>query len=452
VARGARVTVTRTTSVLYGSFALPLATIGLPLTIYLAPFYAGEIGLSLALLGTAMFVARLADIVVDPLIGTLSDRWRPALGRRKVWLLIGPVLLLGGMTMLFNPPPGIGMGYFLGWLTVMYLGFSATRLPYFAWGGELADDYHARTRIAGTRQTFSVAGLVLSTLVPTIVLARPGATGGDVLAALSVMMLIVMPLLAALVFFRVPEPAPAATERRVDWRAGLRAMRRNPPLRRLLLILFLGFVAETFRQTITVFFARDVIGVPNLGLVYFLYFLAALAAVPFWRWYGQRVGKHRALATGFSMVIATNLAIFLLGPGDVVLFTAMFIGKGLCFAALELMPAAMTADIADVDTAMSRERRMGLFMAAIGVVANLGQAFGQGLSLNLLAAAGYQAAGGNGPDAILWLRILYAVAPTALLVAALWLSLGYPLDARRHERIRQRLATRDARAARTASG
>lgn len=60
----------------YGALALPLSTIGWPLSIYLAPFYAGEIGLPLAALGTAMLLARFADMITDPIIGTLSDRWR----------------------------------------------------------------------------------------------------------------------------------------------------------------------------------------------------------------------------------------------------------------------------------------------------------------------------------------------------------------------------------------
>ena len=40
----------------YGGLALPLSTIGLPLSIYLAPFYAGDLGLPLALIGTAMLL------------------------------------------------------------------------------------------------------------------------------------------------------------------------------------------------------------------------------------------------------------------------------------------------------------------------------------------------------------------------------------------------------------
>lgn len=439
----------RWTTAAYGGLALPLSTIGLPLSIYLAPFYAGEVGLPLAALGTAMLLARFADIVVDPIVGTLTDRWRPRVGRRRVWLLIGVPTLLVGLMRLFNPGPGVGFGYFLFWLAVMYLGFTMTRLPYHAWGGELSHDYHQRTRIAASRQTFSILGLVLSTVVPAFVLARPGATGADVLHALSLMSLALMPLAALLVFLAVPEPAAAAAERHAPLLPSLRLLWRNGPFKRIMIVLLLGFAAETFRQTITVFFARDVVGVPNIGVVYVYYFVAGLLAVPLWRRLGERLGKHRTLALAFVVTVVTNVSLFFVGPGQVALFTVLFVLKGSCFGALELLPAAIVADTADVDTAMSRERRQGVFFAGMGVIVNIGMALGQFLSLNLLGLVGYQAAAGavNGPEQLLWLRVFYALLPSALLACCVWLTWRYPLTAERHARIRRHLDRREKLAA-----
>lgn len=68
----------------YGSLSLPIGTIGLPIAIYLAPLYAGQLDLSLQMIGVAFLFARLSDFITDPLVGVLSDRWRPAIGRRRV--------------------------------------------------------------------------------------------------------------------------------------------------------------------------------------------------------------------------------------------------------------------------------------------------------------------------------------------------------------------------------
>lgn len=427
----------------YGGLAFPLATIGLPLSIYLAPFYAGELHVSLALLGTAMLVARFSDVVTDPLIGILSDRWRPRFGRRRIWVAIGVPLLAGSVWMLFNPPVGAGLAYFLIWLAIVYLAFTATMLPYHAWGGELSTDYAERSRITSVRQLFGIAGLIASTLVPALVLARPGATTADVLHALGLLMLVALPIFGVLLLALVPEGRPVAVTEAFDVRASARMLWRNGPFRRLNIVMLIGYAAETFRITITLFFARDVVGLQNIGTVYVFYFIAGFCGVPFWLWLSNRIGKHRALAVAFVLVAVTSLALFFVSYGDTTLFTVLFIAKGFCFGALELLPSSMFADVADVDTAMSRERRQGLIFAVSQMVNKIGQALGQGLSLNLLALVGFQASGGSPPDALFWLRILYCVLPAAVLLTAIWLLLRYPLTAARHARLRGALERRD---------
>jgi Na+/melibiose symporter-like transporter len=156
----------------------------------------------------------------------------------------------------------------------------------------------------------------------------------------------------------------------------------------------------------------------------------------------------------FLIVIGTNSAIFFLEPGQVTAFTLLFVAKGFCFGALELLPAAMIADTVDVDVARTRQWRQGLFFAMVGILIKLGQAIGQGLSLNLLAAVGYNAAGNNSPAAIESLRLLYCIFPSAFLIVSIALVARYPLTAARHARLRAGIERRDAalkRAARTAA-
>jgi glycoside/pentoside/hexuronide:cation symporter, GPH family len=430
----------------YGSLALPLATIGLPLSIYLAPFYSGELGVPLGLLGLAMVLARLSDVVTDPLIGLASDRWRTRFGRRRIWLPPGVAVLMLGVWMLFNPPEGAGSVHFVVWISVVYVGFTLTQLPYSAWGGELSGDYHERTRIVSVRQAFGLLGLIVATILPAIVLGRSGATAGDVLATLSWSTLILLPLFGVIVMVFVPEPPPPTSIHSEPklWE-GMKIALSNGSFRLIVAALFLGYVAETFRITITLFFARDAIGVPNIGVIYVYYFLTGLAAVPVWAWLAKKLGKHKALALAFSIVVTTNIAVFFLHHGQVGLFTIIFLAKGFCFGALELLPAALVADVVDVDTARSRQKRQGLFFAFITMTNKIGQAIGQGLSLMLLGAIGYKASGGNGPEAIEQMKALYGILPALVLAPGVLIMLGYRLDAARHGRIAAALARREGR-------
>lgn len=429
----------------YGSLALPLSTIGLPLSIYLAPFYAGELGLPLAVLGLAMVIARMSDVVIDPFIGMASDNIRTRFGRRRIWIPLGIGILVLGVWNLFNPSPPVDVVYFVSWITVVYLGFTLAQLPYQAWGGELAQDYHGRTQVASVRQAFGLLGLIIATTLPALVLQQKGATAGDVLHALALLMLVMLPLCGAIVFFLVPEPPPMANEKRISFLEGLKIVAKNGPFKAIVLALFLGYVAETFRITITLFFARDAIGVPNIGIIYVFYFITGLVAVPFWGWLAKKIGKHRALAFAFFIVVATNTAVFFLQFGQVNLFTAIFMAKGFCFGALELLPAALVADAVDVDTARSGTRRQGLFFAFVTMTNKFGQAIGQGLSLMLLGAIGYKAAGGNGPDTIAQMKMLYGLGPALLLVPGILIMLRYRLTAKRHDRLAAAITRRESR-------
>jgi glycoside/pentoside/hexuronide:cation symporter, GPH family len=433
------------TTAAYGSLALPLSTIGLPLSIYLAPFYAGELGLPLAVLGLAMVIARMSDVIIDPWIGMASDNIRTRFGRRRIWIPLGIGVLMLGVWFLFNPSPPVGVVYFVAWISIVYLGFTLVQLPYQAWGGEIAQDYHGRTRVASVRQAFGLMGLIVATTLPAIVLQQKGATAGDVLHVLSLLMLVLLPVCGTIVFFFVPEPPPLVNEKRTSFFEGLKIVARNGPFKAIVLALFLGYVAETFRITITLFFARDAIGVPNIGLIYVFYFITGLVAVPFWGWLAKRIGKHKALAFAFGIVVTTNTAVFFLQHGQVALFTAIFMAKGFCFGALELLPAALVADAVDVDTARSGAKRQGLFFAFVTMTNKFGQAIGQGLSLMLLGAIGYKAAGGNGPQAIAHMKMLYGLGPALLLVPGILIMLKYRLTATRHDRLAAAIAQRDAR-------
>ncbi len=430
--------------VIYGSLAMPLSTIGLPVSIYLAPFYAGELGLPLALLGTAMFIARLGDVVTDPLIGMMSDRWRPGIGRRKIWIALGAIVMLIGVVKLFAPTSAIDLPYFIIWLSVVYLGFTMLYLPHEAWGAEISRTYKGRTRLTGTRQLFNLLGLIIATVVPAIILMRPDATAATVLGGMTVFMVVLLPISALLLLFFVPDiTRPQAIERTQPWKESLKLLASNRPFATVAGVLLLANIGETFRITITLFFARDVIGVQNIGMIYVYYFVVALCSVPFWVWFGNRIGKHRALGTALGLLNVTMVFMIFLGQGQVAVFTILFLVKGFCFGSLQFLPSAMIADTIDLDTYRSGDRRQGVFFAISGLGSKIGMAIGQGLSLNLLAFVGFQSAGESGEAALGWLSFFYSILPALFIVPAMLMMFTYKLTPQEHARIKSEIERRD---------
>ena len=160
---------TKKTIYAHGSLGMPLAVIGYPLSIWIPAHYSGGLGISLAVVGTILMLARLTDVVTDPLIGEISDRWRTRIGRRRPWLLIGLPVMMLGTYMLFIPPEDVGILYFLIWLTVFFLGSTMIALPHRAWGAELSPEYHQRSRVTAAREFYILAGLLGAAFVPMII-------------------------------------------------------------------------------------------------------------------------------------------------------------------------------------------------------------------------------------------------------------------------------------------
>lgn len=425
------------TIIAYGSLSLPMGTIGLPIAIYLAPLYAGQLGLSLQMIGLAFLLARVLDFITDPVVGILSDRWRPAIGRRRIWLIIGTIVMMTGVFLLFRPGEGVTIYYFLLAVSLVYLGYTLIGIPYAAWGAELSSNYHIRTRITSSARFFDIAGLIISTLIPAAVLARAGTTSADVMKELSTFILIALPLASALVFFTVPETGSPAVKTPFSLRKSASLLASNGPFARIVIVLLIGTIGEVFRQTITLFFARDVVGVTNIGAIYFYYFLAALLMVPFWLWLAHRIEKHRALTVAFVIIAITNGSMFFLGPGDELAFIALFVIKGACYGPVLMLPPAMIADTVDIDTAKTRDRQQGLFYALSAMIQKLGYALGASLPLIILGAVDYDSSGEASRGALQVLTLCYSIVPGALVLIAAWLTAHYSLTEARHREIRE---------------
>src|SRR5258707_4907219 len=76
--------------------SLPLWALGVAVFVYLPPYFAGHLGVSMTLIGAVWMIVRLVDIPVDVGLAVVMDRTRTRLGRYRLWLILGgPVLMMG---------------------------------------------------------------------------------------------------------------------------------------------------------------------------------------------------------------------------------------------------------------------------------------------------------------------------------------------------------------------
>lgn len=407
--------------------------------VYLPTFYAKDLALGVGLVGVILLAVRLFDLLTDPLAGWISDRlpWRQH--RRRLSMLLGMPLLLVGVWMLFHPPEVVGISWLLVGLMAAYLGWTFVMVPYTAWGAELSQDYHERSRLAASREGFMALGTLMALGVPAVLglSDNPAAT----LSLMAWLMVVLLPLalLNASTFLTEPvSPFETKVGRRPHWRTGISILLANGPLRRLMLIYLLNGLANGLPATLFLMYVRERLQAPEaIGPLLLLYFAAGILALPAWTALSRRIGKHRTWGMSILLACFGFLPVAWLGPGDLWWFVAVVAITGLSVGADLALPAAIQADIVDLDTAAGGNGRAGLLFGIWGMATKLAMALAVGIGFPLLALFGYDASTTTQPAlALTALGLLYGVLPLLIKLPCSWYAWHFPWDEAAHHRLK----------------
>lgn len=433
---------------IYALPALPLSFLFVPLTALLPAFYAQELGLSLAAVGGFLLVSRLFDVIIDPVLGRWSDNTRTSFGRRRPWMIVGTPITMFGAWLIFMPPQGADGWHLLIASATIYLGASILGLAYSAWGAEIVDTYHGRSKLAGYREAANVLGIVIASAVPAITAAQGHNIDRYTMSVMGWAVIIMVPVTVAAALRFIPEPQRPAKQA-MPWFSTMITVFKNKPFALLCAAYFVMNIGASITNTTLIFFISHYLGQPDLiGPVLLTSFASVLIGVPFWVWISRRIGKHRA--AGISLLIGICLSGLLamqLRPGDGWLFVALMGLLGAVSAAFLTLPLGIVGDIIDYDTLRTGESRGGLYFGVWSFFQNVSPALAIGVTLPALQYFGFSAQGDNTPEALQALKYIYCLAPVPLFMIGAFAFLRFPLDARRHDIIRRRLEQRAARLA-----
>jgi glycoside/pentoside/hexuronide:cation symporter, GPH family len=422
--------------------AFPLAALGMPIVVHLPTFYASkEVGLSLAVVGAIFGLMRMMDVLIDPLAGYLSDRWRTPFGRRRpVIALAAPVLALG-IWLAFVPGGPVSVPYLCGCLFVMYLGWSTVLVPHLSWGSELSGDYHERSRIYGWFQAATVAGMMGVLVLPAILEAKgyPLSTQVMAMAIFSIVTLVPSIVLCIAI---VPEP-----EVKLGTQAGLiptlKFLLKNKAIRRIMAVDLLESTNQGARGAMFLYFATLGLGLPKFGgTLLLVYFLSGVVFAPAWIALSRRLGKHRTLAVSYVYQIVVGAMLFLIPMGDKGIAVTVIALTGVSYAAPAFLIRAMMADITDADTHETGAERAGLMYAFLAMTSKLGIGWSVAIAFGVLALLGFDPKIHNAPAAVEHLRYVNILMPMALAAVSLVTMLGYPLGEARQRELRAEIERR----------
>lgn len=405
----------RSTLYYYALPAFSLAMLGLPLYIYLPTFYTQYVGLSTLEVGLILFLARSLDLVLDPLIGSLSDRF----AHRKIMMFIGMIILIAGFFALSYPMKS--WIWLLGFSFVAYSGWSLMSIPYLALSAELSRDYHDNTRLASARELFTIVGLVSALIIPYAM-----NIAEDAEATIRLMLLIVgvsLPLLFLLFSQKIKEPDKVSHP--LNFINGLKYLwLHTPDARSLFLAFFTNSLANALPATLFLFFVSLVLETPErTGAFLLLYFISGLVALPVWLYLAKSWGKKKTWIVSMALASLAFSFVPLLQSGDEFYFLLITLVSGFSLGADMALPAAIQADIAQ-KLEDHGQRLTGVLFGFWAMLTKLSLAFAVGISFGLLGLIGFEPELPTS-DALNMLSLLYGLAPVLFKGAAIFFIYRY---------------------------
>jgi Na+/melibiose symporter-like transporter len=426
---------------------LPISAISIAVFVYLPPYFAGHLGVGMGLVGIAWWIVRMIDIPVDVVLALLMDRTRTAIGRYRVWMIAGAPVLMLGLYELFMAPHGFGPAYLVGWLLVMYLGYSIVYLSTNAWAATLATLYHERSRLFGGMTAVGVLGALSVLLIP-IAGQSFGRSNAQSVQAMGWFIIGVIPLCVGVATLGTRERI--STDHKSDsfplkdyWQ-----VLTKPELVRLFLAQVALTLGPGWMSAIYLFFftAAWRFTVQQASILLAVYIVAQAPGAVGTAALARRIGKHRTLmvtTTCFSLGI---LSIFITPKGNVMTALPIMIWSGAMASGFGLMVSAMLADVGDEVRLIQGRERISLLYAINALASKIAAAFSILLTFPLLERLGFNPAEGavNTPAALQNLTIAFIAGPIVFVMLGGACVIGWRLDARRQREIRGALDARDA--------
>lgn len=319
---------------------------------YLLIFYTKAMGVSAAVVGTVMMLAKFVDAVTDMAMGRINDTWCDKRGDRfRPWIAYGSIPLVFfscSMYAFFLAEAAYAVKVI--WLVVTYIIFGSicytmVNIPYGAMSNVITPDANERTSLSTWRMVGStLGGLILGITIPLVIYIKDangntvvdGARFFAVAVGLGVLALIALYLCYFLSKERV-KGVLVKKEEGTGMADTLKVMKGMLSDRAMVLVFLSGIMltaAINIFNLYNQYMFLDYFGDTSLsGIAALCLALGMFLAAPFVGPVSKKVGKKETSIVGMGIAVAAYAVIFVIRPTEPGLYLVCgliaFFGLGL---------------------------------------------------------------------------------------------------------------------------
>ncbi len=436
---------------LYGSGDLGFSITGTIIAAYFAIFQVDVIGIRPGVVAIAIFIGRTWDYVNDPLFGYISDRTRTRWGRRRPYLLFGPIPYALVFALMWWKPPFQGEIALVVYYAAVYVLYDAMAtlcyMPFYALTPELTSDYDERTSLMSARALFSIIGSLLAFPLPPMIVGSFSPDHSHNVFLMAVIFGVISAIPLFLVFFSTRERPEFAQQKQSSLKESLQASLQNKPfIFSAIIYLFTWFTMDIL-MFILVFYIKHVIHrESSTDLITAVIFVVAIFALPLWTWTSRRLNKRLAYIMGLAFLAAVLMALISLTPATplyFILFLCVLAGIGV--SAAHIIPWSIIPDAIEYGELKTGERHEGTFYSLISLAQKVASSFAIPLGLLVLDRTGYVPNSTTQPaSAVTGIRIVTGPIPAVLITCGILFAFLYPLGREGYAQITRELEERRA--------
>ncbi|MDB4077558.1 MFS transporter [Porticoccaceae bacterium] len=427
--------------------------------------YAKHFGMSLSTIATILLISRLFDVVTDPVVGYLSDRFHARTGSRKIFIAIGGLsIIFSGYFLLVPVDPSsvndatqVSGLYFAICYLAFYLSLTLFVIPHSAWGSELAKTGKEKSSLFALLALSNYIGAALFFSVPLLPWFETSEITPQSLqwTALGSVLFILPSLYFSLK--RVPD-VPAtnlshglqASERstlRTQASVLLSMVLDNKPLLLFLLgSLFFGLALGIY-VSLNFIFIDSYLGMgKDYAMLSLMILVVAAAGLRCWHWVVLRWGMRLAWSLG-GVITAMGMLAFLALRPDETSFIQLFVVTAIVsfgMGSANMIPLAMLSEIVDYSVWKYRMDCTGSLFSLYPLVSKFNFAIGGSIGFFVASWYGFEVTSEtHSYDSAFGLYLAMSWLPAILILISTVFIYLMPINARRHKIVRRRLDARE---------